>query len=136
MQLRHLGARLPYWEMGKKSLNTRDWSVAAATVHEWEAARVIGGKRKEIPTIKDAISKYLEDSEARHLAAPTIRKRRELLEGKLLPFCQSKGYERLADLNVDTLRNSQDVEVRRDIGGQATRILTRIPAVLRGIRMD
>jgi integrase/recombinase XerD len=88
----------------KKSLNTREWSVAAAIVHEWEAAREIGGKRKEIPTIKAAISKYLEDSEARHLAPPTIRKRRELLEGKLLPFCDSKGYERLADLNVDTLR--------------------------------
>lgn len=88
----------------KRSLNTRDWSVAAATVHEWEAARAIGGKRLEIPNIKDAIAKYLEDSEARHLAAPTIRKRRELLEGKLLPFCESKGYERLADLNVDTLR--------------------------------
>jgi integrase len=89
----------------KKSLNTREWSVAAATVHEWEAAREIGGKRREIPSIKDAISKYLEDSEARHLAAPTIRKRRELLEGKLVPFCESKGYERLADLNVDTLRS-------------------------------
>lgn len=89
----------------KKSLNTRDWSVAAATVHEWEAARQIGGKVFEVPSIKDAVSKYLEDSEARHLAAPTIRKRRELLEGKLLPYCQSKGHERLADLNVDTLRN-------------------------------
>ena len=69
------------------------------------SAREIGGKRREIPTIKEAISKYLEDSEARHLAPPTIRKRRELLEGKLLSFCQSKGYERLADLNVDTLRS-------------------------------
>lgn len=88
----------------KRSLNTRDWSVAAATVHEWEAAREIGGKRLEIPSIKEAISKYLEDSEARHLAPPTIRKRRELLEGKLLPFCDAKGYARLADLNVDTLR--------------------------------
>ena len=50
----------------KESLNTREWSVAAATVHEWEAAREIGGKRLEIPSINEAISKYLEDSEARH----------------------------------------------------------------------
>jgi hypothetical protein len=50
---------------------------------------------------------FFEDSEACHLAAPTIRKRRELLEGKLLPFCRSKGYERLPELNVDTLRNVQ-----------------------------
>jgi integrase/recombinase XerD len=88
----------------KKSLNTRDWSVAAATVHEWEAARQIGGKVLEVPTIREAISKCLEDAEARHLAAPTIRKRRELLQGKLLPFCEAKGYERLGDLNVDALR--------------------------------
>ena len=88
----------------KKSLNTRDWSVAAATIHQWEAARQIGGKVIEIPTIREAISKYVEDAEARHLAAPTIRKRRELLQGKLLPFCESKGYPRLGDLNVDTLR--------------------------------
>jgi integrase/recombinase XerD len=88
----------------KRSLSTRDWSVAAATIHQWEAARQIGGKVLEIPTIKEAISKYLEDAEARHLAAPTIRKRRELLQGKLLPYCESKGYERLGDLNVDTLR--------------------------------
>ena len=74
----------------KKSLNTREWSVAAAMVHEWEAAREIGGKRREIPTIKQAVAKYLEDSEARHLAAPTIPKRRELLEAKLQPFCASK----------------------------------------------
>ena len=46
---------------GSLSLNTRDWSVAAATVHEWEAAREIGGKRLEIPSIKEAISRYLEE---------------------------------------------------------------------------
>jgi integrase/recombinase XerD len=89
----------------KKSLSTRDWSVAAGTIHEWEAAREIGGKPFVVPTISEALQKYFDDAEARHLAPSTIRKRRELLNGKLLPFCKSKGHEQLKDLNVDTLRN-------------------------------
>jgi site-specific recombinase XerD len=79
--------------------------VAAATVHRWEAEREIGaGSKPEVPTIREALTKYFDDAEARHLAKSTIRKRRELLEGKLLPFCDSKGYEQLAELNVDVLR--------------------------------
>jgi integrase/recombinase XerD len=88
----------------KRSLNTRDWSVAAATIHEWEAAREIGGKKQEVPTIREALQKYFDDVEARHLAPSTVRKRRELLEGKLLPYCDAKGFTRLKDLNVDALR--------------------------------
>jgi integrase/recombinase XerD len=89
----------------KRSLNTRDWSVAAATIHEWEAAREIGGKKQEVPTIREALQKYFDDVEARHLAPSTVRKRRELLEGKLLPYCDAKGFSRLKDLNVDALRS-------------------------------
>lgn len=88
----------------KDSLNTRDWSVAAATVHNWEAAREIGASKTEIPTIREALQKYFDDAEARNLAKSTIRKRRELLEGKLLPYCETKGFDRLKDLNIDALR--------------------------------
>jgi integrase/recombinase XerD len=102
----------PIWAQGslggkwiKDTLKTRDWSVAAATVHTWEAAREIGAtNRPDVPTITEALQKYLEDAEARHLAPTTIRKRRELLEGKLLPYCESKGFQRLDELNVDALR--------------------------------
>jgi hypothetical protein len=61
----------------KKSLNTRDWSIAAATVHEWEAAREMVAETRN-PRHQGSNREELEDS-ARHLAAPTIRKRRELL---------------------------------------------------------
>jgi integrase/recombinase XerD len=88
----------------KDSLNTRDWSVAASTVHDWEAAREIGAAKTEIPTIREALQKYFDDAEARNLAKSTIRKRRELLEGKLLPYCDTKGFDRLKDLNIDALR--------------------------------
>lgn len=42
-------------EWVKRSLATRDWSVAAATIHEWEAAREVGGKKLEVPTIREAL---------------------------------------------------------------------------------
>ena len=87
-------------------MNTRSWTAASATVHEWEACGQIGGARPkpEVTTVKEAVKKYIEDAQARHLAAETIRKRRELLGGKLLPFCEGKGYELLSQLTVDVLR--------------------------------
>jgi hypothetical protein len=36
-------------------------------VHEWEAAREIGGKNLEVPSIREALEKYFDDAEARHL---------------------------------------------------------------------
>lgn len=87
-------------------MNTRSWTAASAAVHEWEAAGQIGGSkpRPEIVTISEAVTKYLQDIEARHLAPETIRKRREILTGKLLPFCKSKGYVLFNQLDVDALR--------------------------------
>ena len=51
-----------------------------------------------------AIEKFLEEAEVRNLAATTIKKRRELLEGKLLPFCTRRGHRQLRDLTVERLR--------------------------------
>lgn len=88
----------------KDALNTRDWSAAAAIVHGWEASGEIGIVKAEVPTISEAVAKYFEDAKARHLAATTVRKRRELLEGKLLPFCREKGFNLLKQLKVEPLR--------------------------------
>lgn len=92
-------------EWVKRSLNTRDWSAAASIVHGWEASGQIGTIKAEIPTIERALELYFEDAAARHLADTTIRKRRELLEGKLLPFCNGKGISLLKQLDVSTLRS-------------------------------
>ena len=86
------------------SLKTRNWAAAAKVIHNWEATGKIGEEPPDIPTIKKAVEKYLADAEARHLAAETVRKRRELLEGKLLPFCEAAGYDILKHLDVDVLR--------------------------------
>ncbi len=88
----------------RMSLKTRNWAAAAKVIHNWEATGKIGEEPPDIPTIRKAVEKYLDDAEARHLAAETVRKRRELLEGKLLPFCEVGGYEILKHLDVDVLR--------------------------------
>jgi site-specific recombinase XerD len=89
----------------KRSLNTRDWSAAAAIVHGWEASGQIGVIKPDVPTIERAVELYFEDATARHLAETTLRKRRELLEGKLLPFCKTKGISLLKQLDVAALRS-------------------------------
>ena len=88
----------------KRSLNTRDWSAAAATVHGWEASGQVGVVKLDVPTIEQAVALYFEDATARHLAETTLRKRRELLEGKLLTFCKAKGLTVLKQLDVHALR--------------------------------
>ncbi len=103
----------PVWVQGslggqwiKQSMNTRSWTAASAAVHEWEASGQIGGSKPkpDVVMISDAIAKYLEDVQARHLAPETIRKRRELLTGKFLPFCKAKGYMLFKQVDVDALR--------------------------------
>ena len=49
------------------------------------------GEQTHLPSIKKAVEKYLADADARHLAPETVRKRRELLEGKLLPSAPIAG---------------------------------------------
>jgi integrase/recombinase XerD len=92
-------------EWVKRSLNTRDWSAAATIVHGWEASGQVGVVKVDIPTIEQAVERYFEDATARHLAKTTIRKRRELLEGKLLAFSKAKGVSLLKQLDVATLRS-------------------------------
>lgn len=58
----------------KDTLITRDWCVAAATVHEWEAAREIGPTGTTVPYVREALQKYFDDAEARNLLKSTIRR--------------------------------------------------------------
>jgi hypothetical protein len=88
----------------KRALGTREWPAAAATIHGWEASGEIGVIKVVAPTIEEAIGLYFQDAEARHLAKTTLQKRRELLEGKLLPFCKDQGLSHLKQLDVATLR--------------------------------
>ena len=102
----------PIWVQGsiggetiRRSMNTANWTAASTSVHQWQSSGRIGVLKPELPTITDAVDKFLKEAKTRNLAATTIQKRRELLEGKLLPFCKRKGYRQLRDLTVERLRD-------------------------------
>jgi hypothetical protein len=104
VSVRDLDPRVAVWTLGQDEPAHAQLAAAAKAIHNWEATGKIGEEPPDIPTIKRAVEKYLADAEARHLAPETVRKRRELLEGKLLPFCEMKGYAMLSHLDVDVLR--------------------------------
>lgn len=85
-------------------LKTRNWAAAAKVIHGWEASGRIGEEPPDLPDVRQAVEKYLADAQSRHLAPETVRKRRELLEGKLIHFCDRHGYELPTHLDVDVPR--------------------------------
>jgi hypothetical protein len=102
----------PIWVQGsiggeaiRRSLNTTNWTAASTTVHQWQSSGRVGLLKPELPDLVEAIQKFLAEAKTRNLAATTIKKRRELLEGKLLTYCKRKGYRHLRDLTVERLRD-------------------------------
>ena len=53
-------------------------------MHQWQSSGRIGVLKPELPTVAAAVQAFLQEAAVWNLAA-TIKKRRELLEGKLLP---------------------------------------------------
>ena len=101
----------PIWVQGsiggetiRRSLNTSNWTAASSIAHQWQASGRVGVLKPELPTVADAVDRFLEEAAVRNLAATTIKKRRELLVGKLVPFCTHRGHRQLRDLTVERLR--------------------------------
>ena len=118
----------------KRSLNTRSWTAAAATVHGWEASGQIGVVKLDTPTVEQAVDAYFEDATARHLAETTIRKRRELLEGKLLTFCRAQGLSLLKQLDVaNPAQIPERLAVLGLVGGEAVGVPAGLPPLLQGL---
>jgi site-specific recombinase XerD len=87
----------------RKSLDLRSWDAATDLVRGWESTGKIGEIRKEIPTIAQAVDRYLEDCTAR-LKPPSVKKYRTLLKNHFLPFCEKRGVRQLSQLNVSFFR--------------------------------
>ena len=85
----------------RRSLNTGNWTAASSIVHQWQSSGRIGVLKPDLPTVTEAVEKFLKEAAVRNLAATTIKKRRELLEGTLLPFCAHRGHRKLRDLTVE-----------------------------------
>jgi integrase len=88
----------------RKSLDLRSWEAASDLVRGWEASGEIGVVKPEVPTVKEAVAKFIEDAKARKLTAETLRKFENLLQRRFLDWCEGEGYRLLKQINVDVVR--------------------------------
>lgn len=101
----HVEGQLGEERIKPHSLNLNSWEAASKRVREWEAA----GTMKVSPRIqlKDAISRYEADCEARALTHSTRHKIKKLLEA-LQKFADNKGKNLLEQIGVAELREFRD----------------------------
>ena len=111
---RYRNCKCPIWVQGtlrgeviKKALDLRSWQAASDLVRGWEASGEIGVVRPEVPSISDAVEKFLAYQKTRNLSSETIRKHENLLGRRLLDWCSSTGRQHLKQLSVDALREFQ-----------------------------
>jgi integrase/recombinase XerD len=91
-------------EAVRKSLDLTSWQAASELVTKWTDSGQVGVVRLEIPSIRDAIAKFFEDATARGLQESSLQKLRRVLEHRLQPWCDDRGYRHLKQLDVDALR--------------------------------
>ena len=89
----------------RKALDQTSWEAASDLLASWTAAGRIGAIRPEIPSIATAIEKYLADGAARQLHASTRQKQKNLLERRLLVWCEHQGFRLLKQLDLSALRD-------------------------------
>jgi len=129
--------KCPIWVQGslrgeyiRRSLDLRSWSAATDLVRDWEESGEIGVVRKpEVPTIAEAVQKFIADAKAQHLSAETIRKYETLLNKRFLPWCEDKGYRYLKQLGVEEMRQFR--ASWKDSPNYATKNLERLRSFFR-----
>lgn len=112
---RFRNCKCPIWVQGslggeyvRRSLDLRAWEAAVDLVRGWESAGKVGERRIEIPTIAEAVEKFLADAKGRNLRESSLKKYRRLLVGELVPFCVSRNASSLDRLSVEFLRDFRD----------------------------
>jgi integrase len=134
---RYRNCNCPIWVQGslrgeyvRRSLDLRSWTAATDLIRDWESAGEIGAvKKPEVPTIAEAIEKFISDAKAQKLSAETIRKYENLLNRRLWPWCESKGFRRLKQLGVEEIRQFRATWT--DSAIYATKNLERLRAFFR-----
>jgi integrase/recombinase XerD len=109
---RFRNCKCPIWVQGslrgeylRQSLDLRSWEAASDLVRGWEASGEIGVVKPEVPEVNEAVEKFLHDLEhGQQRKAPTLSKHKNLLEKRLLPWCEKRGYRLLKQLDVDAVR--------------------------------
>lgn len=102
----------PVWVQGslsgeyvRRSLDLTSWEAASDLIRGWDASGEIGVVKAEVPTIKEAVEKFISDGKARHLGDESIRKYENLLERRFLDWCAASGYRLLKQIGTEQLRD-------------------------------
>src|SRR5438874_2268769 len=85
----------------RKALDLTSWEAAQTFVREWEAT---GRITRAIPSVADAIEKFLADARARLLGEETVLLYQRFLRGHFVPWCAVEGHETFDRLDVDAVR--------------------------------
>ena len=131
-------ARCPLWVQGslrgeyiRRALNLSSWEAASDLVRAWEASGQIGVARAEIPTVSEAVAKYLADGQGRNLNAESVKKMRDAVERLFLGFCAKNGYRLLKQLEVDVIRGFRNWLVKHYAASSAQTRLEYVRGFLR-----
>jgi len=96
---RFRNCKCPIWVQGslqgegvRQSLDLRSWEAASDLVRGWEASGQIAVIKPEVPTVKEAVAKLLDGLEhGQQRSKATLSKHKNLLEKRLLPWCENVG---------------------------------------------
>jgi integrase/recombinase XerD len=90
----------------RMSAKTRSWEQAEQISRKYEN-KAMGGEdikaQRTLPTIKEAVSGYIADAEARGLAEPTIQKLRQIFKRQLVGFADQHGFLFLVSVWISPL---------------------------------
>jgi len=92
----------------RKSLDLTSWEAGSDLVAAWNASGAIGVVRPEVPTVAEAVDKFLADATSRNLQQSSLKKYRALLLNRLVPYAQAQGRTRLIQLKVEALRDFRE----------------------------
>jgi integrase/recombinase XerD len=100
----------PIWVQGtlggetiRRALDVTSIEAASNLVTQWNAAGTIGAVKEEPPRIEIAVTKYLDDARARHLAEATIAKLTTIFEKQFLAWTKDLGLRYLKELTPERL---------------------------------
>ncbi len=98
-------------EKVRKALDLTSWEAASDLINAWNASGQIGVVIQEIPTVKEAIEKFVADAQARNLKPESVKKIKDVIERRLKKYCDDQGYRVLRQLDVDVVREFRNLLV-------------------------
>lgn len=87
----------------RRGLDLTSWTAASDLIAQWNAAGQIGAQVTEPVRIDTAVTKYLDDARARHLAEATISKLTTIFEKQFLAWTEDAGLRYLKELTPERL---------------------------------